>query len=288
MGGRGSRGLPDAVVTSGHVKPEIHILGISLKAFGIVFACGFVAAGAILMRRLRELGKPQSTTRTRWRSPPSSAAWSARGCTSWSQNYSQVKHDLLGQPVLRLGARLVRRRDRRGDRRDRLGRMAGDPRPRPARPGQPPAGDGLCDRSDRLSGGRRRRLRQGPRTCRGRCHIRTGRCRPRRASRSSRPRSTRRWRWASSPGGCGGCATASGPARCSPSTSCCPGLERLLVEFVRRNHHVVAGLTAPQLESIALMIVGGGLAGAALAQRRGAASERAARAWRPREAVSDV
>jgi phosphatidylglycerol---prolipoprotein diacylglyceryl transferase len=35
------------------------------------------------------------------------------------------------------------------------------------------------------------------------------------------------------------------------------GLERLLVEFVRRNHQVLIGLTAPQLESIALAIVGG-------------------------------
>jgi phosphatidylglycerol:prolipoprotein diacylglycerol transferase len=34
------------------------------------------------------------------------------------------------------------------------------------------------------------------------------------------------------------------------------GLERLLVEFIRRNAHVVAGLTAPQLESIALMVIG--------------------------------
>jgi phosphatidylglycerol:prolipoprotein diacylglycerol transferase len=40
------------------MQPEIHILGISLKSFGIVFACGFLAAGAILVRRLRELGKP--------------------------------------------------------------------------------------------------------------------------------------------------------------------------------------------------------------------------------------
>jgi phosphatidylglycerol:prolipoprotein diacylglycerol transferase len=40
------------------VKPEIHVLGVSLKSFGIVFACGFLAAGAILLRRLRELGKP--------------------------------------------------------------------------------------------------------------------------------------------------------------------------------------------------------------------------------------
>jgi phosphatidylglycerol:prolipoprotein diacylglycerol transferase len=34
------------------------------------------------------------------------------------------------------------------------------------------------------------------------------------------------------------------------------GLERLLVEFVRRNDHVLAGLTLPQLFSIA-MIAGG-------------------------------
>jgi phosphatidylglycerol:prolipoprotein diacylglycerol transferase len=34
------------------------------------------------------------------------------------------------------------------------------------------------------------------------------------------------------------------------------GIERLLVEFVRRNHRVALGLTAPQLESIALMIAG--------------------------------
>jgi phosphatidylglycerol:prolipoprotein diacylglycerol transferase len=35
------------------------------------------------------------------------------------------------------------------------------------------------------------------------------------------------------------------------------GLERLLVEFVRRNDAVLAGLTAPQLQSIALMAAGG-------------------------------
>jgi phosphatidylglycerol:prolipoprotein diacylglycerol transferase len=34
------------------------------------------------------------------------------------------------------------------------------------------------------------------------------------------------------------------------------GLERLLVEFIRRNAEVFAGLTAPQLESIALMVIG--------------------------------
>jgi phosphatidylglycerol---prolipoprotein diacylglyceryl transferase len=45
------------------------------------------------------------------------------------------------------------------------------------------------------------------------------------------------------------------------------GTERLLVEFVRRNSQVVAGLTAPQLESIGLMVIGA--AWLALAARRG-------------------
>ncbi len=34
------------------------------------------------------------------------------------------------------------------------------------------------------------------------------------------------------------------------------GFERFLVEFIRRNHEVAAGLTAPQIESIALCIIG--------------------------------
>jgi phosphatidylglycerol:prolipoprotein diacylglycerol transferase len=34
------------------------------------------------------------------------------------------------------------------------------------------------------------------------------------------------------------------------------GTERFLVEFIRRNHHVLGGLTAPQLESLAMMAAG--------------------------------
>jgi phosphatidylglycerol:prolipoprotein diacylglycerol transferase len=44
------------------------------------------------------------------------------------------------------------------------------------------------------------------------------------------------------------------------------GLERFLVEFVRRNDDVIAGLTTPQLESLGMMVVG--LGWIALAQRR--------------------
>ncbi len=39
------------------MQPTIHVLGISIKTFGICFALGFLGAGAIMTRRLRELGK---------------------------------------------------------------------------------------------------------------------------------------------------------------------------------------------------------------------------------------
>jgi phosphatidylglycerol:prolipoprotein diacylglycerol transferase len=45
------------------------------------------------------------------------------------------------------------------------------------------------------------------------------------------------------------------------------GVERFLVEFVRRNDHVVGSLTAAQLESLGLLVAG--LAALLIAQRRG-------------------
>jgi phosphatidylglycerol:prolipoprotein diacylglycerol transferase len=47
------------------------------------------------------------------------------------------------------------------------------------------------------------------------------------------------------------------------------GFERFLVEFIRRNTEVVAGLTSPQLESLGLMAIG--LVWLALMARRGGA-----------------
>jgi phosphatidylglycerol---prolipoprotein diacylglyceryl transferase len=40
------------------VQPEIHLGPLELKTFGLCFALGFLAAGAVLARRLPELGKP--------------------------------------------------------------------------------------------------------------------------------------------------------------------------------------------------------------------------------------
>ena len=40
------------------MQPEIELGPLTLQTFGICFALGFVAAGALLARRLRELGRP--------------------------------------------------------------------------------------------------------------------------------------------------------------------------------------------------------------------------------------
>jgi phosphatidylglycerol---prolipoprotein diacylglyceryl transferase len=40
------------------VQPEIDLGPLTLKTFGIMFSLGFLAAGAVVARRLRELGKP--------------------------------------------------------------------------------------------------------------------------------------------------------------------------------------------------------------------------------------
>jgi phosphatidylglycerol:prolipoprotein diacylglycerol transferase len=40
------------------MKPEIHVLGLGIKTFGVMFALGFAACGVVIARRLREWGKP--------------------------------------------------------------------------------------------------------------------------------------------------------------------------------------------------------------------------------------
>ncbi|MFL5844789.1 MAG: prolipoprotein diacylglyceryl transferase [Solirubrobacteraceae bacterium] len=40
------------------MQPEIDVLGLPIKTFGVMFALGFLAAGAVLARRLKEQGKP--------------------------------------------------------------------------------------------------------------------------------------------------------------------------------------------------------------------------------------
>lgn len=40
------------------MQPEIDVLGISVKTFGVMFALAFLASGAVVARRMRELGRP--------------------------------------------------------------------------------------------------------------------------------------------------------------------------------------------------------------------------------------
>ena len=77
------------------MQPEIHLGPLTLQSFGIAFALAFIAAGAVLGRRLKEIGKP-----TDW-------AYELVICALVGgivgarlnyviQNYDAVKGDLLG------------------------------------------------------------------------------------------------------------------------------------------------------------------------------------------------
>jgi phosphatidylglycerol:prolipoprotein diacylglycerol transferase len=75
--------------------PEIHLGPLTLQTFGIMFALGFVAAGALIAKRLPELGKPVD-----WAYEMCFAALVGGVVGSRLyyivENYDQVKDDLLG------------------------------------------------------------------------------------------------------------------------------------------------------------------------------------------------
>jgi phosphatidylglycerol---prolipoprotein diacylglyceryl transferase len=77
------------------MKPEIEVLGISIKTFGVTFALGFIACGAVVARRLRELEQPVD-----WAYEIVFAALigGVVGARAYYvvQNYDKVKHDIVG------------------------------------------------------------------------------------------------------------------------------------------------------------------------------------------------
>ncbi|HYM45301.1 MAG TPA: prolipoprotein diacylglyceryl transferase family protein [Solirubrobacteraceae bacterium] len=77
------------------MKPEVELLGISIKTFGLTFALGFLACGLVVARRLRELGKPVDWAYEIVFAALLGGVIGARGYFV-IQNYSQVEHDLLG------------------------------------------------------------------------------------------------------------------------------------------------------------------------------------------------
>jgi phosphatidylglycerol:prolipoprotein diacylglycerol transferase len=77
------------------MKPEVHVLGISIKTFGVTFALAFLACGLVVARRLRELGKPVDWAYEIVFAALLGGVIGARGYYL-IQNYSTVEHDLLG------------------------------------------------------------------------------------------------------------------------------------------------------------------------------------------------
>ncbi len=84
--------------------PEIHIGPLTLQTFGLMFALAFLAAGALVARRLKEIGKP---TDWAYEIGFSALVGGVVGSRLYFvvQNYDSVKHDLLG--TLFSGAGLV-------------------------------------------------------------------------------------------------------------------------------------------------------------------------------------
>ena len=76
------------------MKPEVVILGISIKTFGVCFALGFLACGAVVAKRLQEFHKPVD-----WAYEIVFAALlgGVVGARVYYviENYGTVKHDLL-------------------------------------------------------------------------------------------------------------------------------------------------------------------------------------------------
>jgi phosphatidylglycerol---prolipoprotein diacylglyceryl transferase len=77
------------------MQPEVDILGISVKTFGVAFALAFIACGLVLARRLREMDKPVDWAYEIVFAALLGGVIGARGYFL-IQNYSQVKHDLIG------------------------------------------------------------------------------------------------------------------------------------------------------------------------------------------------
>ena len=76
------------------MQPEIHVLGVDIKTFGVFFALCFVAWGLLTGRRLRELGKPVDWAYEMVFTGLVGGIVGAR-LYYLIQNYGDVKHDLV-------------------------------------------------------------------------------------------------------------------------------------------------------------------------------------------------
>ena len=236
------------------MQPEIHVLGISLKTFGIVFACGFIAAGAILIRRLRELGKP---TDYAYEMAFAALIGGLVGSRVYYivQNYSQVKHDLIGS--LFSGSGLVWYGGVIGGAiavcawaawRGMLNLGLLDLASVPLAMGYAIGRIG-CQVSGDGDYGKVSNLPWAMGYPHGTVPTPPGvKVQPTPIYETLAMGLIAWWLWRM--------RDRFRPGALFAFYLLLGGLERLLIEFLRRNHRVVAGLTTPQLESIALIVVG--------------------------------
>jgi phosphatidylglycerol:prolipoprotein diacylglycerol transferase len=250
------------------VQPDVNVAGITLKTFGLSFALAWVAVGALAARRLRELGKP---TDYAYEIVFAALAGGLVGSRLYYvvENYDRVKDDLLGgvfggsglvwyggviggalavlvwarwrgmldlglldfcAPLLALG--------------NALGRI-----------GCQVSGDGDYGISSNLPwamGYPHGQVPTGP-------HVTVH---PTPIYETLALGLIALWLWRS--------RDRFRPGILFAWYLVLAGGERLLVEFIRRNHEVAAGLTAPQLES--LVLVAAGAAWLVLIGRRGGLS----------------
>jgi phosphatidylglycerol:prolipoprotein diacylglycerol transferase len=80
------------------VYPELHIGPLTLQTFGLMFALAFLAAGALIGKRLKEIGKPVDWAYEMGFSALIGGIVGSR-VYFLVQNYDSVKYDLLGNIV---------------------------------------------------------------------------------------------------------------------------------------------------------------------------------------------
>jgi phosphatidylglycerol:prolipoprotein diacylglycerol transferase len=245
------------------VRPEIDVLGIPIKTFGLCFALAFLASGMVVSRRLVELGKSSEWAYEMVFAAVVGGLIGSRGYYL-VQNYSDVKDDLVGN--IFGGAGLVWYGGAIGGaiavclwawRRDFLGLTLLDVcAPALAlgyaigRVGCQVSGDG--DYGKAWDGPWAMAYPHGTVPTTQTVHPT-----PIYETVAMGLAAWALWR----------ARNAFRPGILFAFYLVLAGSERFLVEFLRRNDVVAAGLTAPQLESLAMLVVG--LAWLALAARRG-------------------
>src|SRR4051812_49889619 len=114
------------------MRPEIHLLGISIKTFGLCFALAFIASGMTVSRRLVEIGRSSEWAYEMVFAAVVGGLVGSRGYYL-IQNYNDVKDDLLGNIFSGAGLVWYGGGPRGGAPRPAFAGGGGRPPPRPRR-----------------------------------------------------------------------------------------------------------------------------------------------------------